>query len=120
MSEIKLELNPALPLEAEPRCLNALCEGVEGPEDTRCPQCQIVAFCAGDNCGAEVSSKAAARIADDALLLSVPQACAVLGIRETKLFQLAKDGVLKRVKIGRKTTFSRGSVLDLVEYGTSL
>jgi excisionase family DNA binding protein len=35
--------------------------------------------------------------------LTVPEACHVLGIKKTKLFELLKNGTLARRKIGKRT-----------------
>lgn len=47
------------------------------------------------------------------LLVTVRQACSLLGIGRTHLFQLLNTGVLERRKVGRSTRITLRSVRDL-------
>lgn len=53
-------------------------------------------------------------------LLSVGEACACLGIRRTKLFQLIRDGELPFVKIGRRTLIPQRGIVGLIQRNTRI
>jgi excisionase family DNA binding protein len=48
------------------------------------------------------------------LAVSVAEACAMIGIGRTKLYELIRDGRLKRVKVGRRTLLSVASIEALI------
>lgn len=50
-------------------------------------------------------------------LISVPEICNRLGIRQTKAFAMLKDGTLPRVKVGASTRVKES---DLARYIESL
>lgn len=55
----------------------------------------------------------------DIQLLSVKEACALLGIRRTKLFQLLRDE-LPKVKVGRRTLIPHAEIVAFVDRHTHL
>ena len=57
-------------------------------------------------------------LADDVLLLTVPQVCRILGQGRTKVFEMISTKELKAVKLGRSTRIKRKSVMRVAKNGT--
>ena len=52
--------------------------------------------------------------AEPPFLLSIAEACLVLGIGRSKLYELIADGSLPLRKIGRKSLIARADLVELV------
>lgn len=52
------------------------------------------------------------------LAVSVADACRLIGIKRTLTFALLRDGVLIRVKVGRRTLVTMASIDRLLEEGS--
>lgn len=48
------------------------------------------------------------------LAVSVTEACEMIGIGRTKIYELIRDGRLKSVKVGRRTLLSVASIEALI------
>jgi excisionase family DNA binding protein len=51
------------------------------------------------------------------LAYRTPDACRALGIGKTKLFELLKDGTLKRVRVGTRVLVTAASLRAVAEDG---
>lgn len=51
----------------------------------------------------------------DSILVSIKDACGLLGIGTTMLYELLDDGKLESVKIGKRRLIKRASILEYVE-----
>jgi excisionase family DNA binding protein len=49
------------------------------------------------------------------MLLTIPEACAMIRIGRTKFYQLLNAGEIKAVKIGKKTLVPQSAILQWIE-----